>query len=226
MNDSPATSVPDNQNLLSPERGEHHRRAVNDKREIFGWVMYDWANSAFSTTVATTLLGPYLTALAQNALHDENGTVFGFGWFGTVTAKSFFPFCVATSVFLQTFFLPVLGAIADYSHLKKRMMAVFCYIAVVVTCLLFFVTDSLYLTGGMLFIIANLCYGASIVFYNAFLPEITTEDLRDKISSRGFALGYLGGGLLLALNLVLVSWAQGKGDLGLINLAVRVSLLS
>jgi len=197
----------------------------NDRREIFGWAMYDWANSAFSTTVATTLLGVYLTALAQGVLGNENGTVISFGPLGSITAKSFFPFCVAVSVFLQTFFLPVLGAIADYSHLKKRLMALFCYVGVTATCLLFFITGRLYLLGGLLFIVANLCFGASVVFYNAFLPQITTEDQRDKVSSRGFAMGYLGGGLLLALNLGLVIWAQSKGSAAA-NLAVRISLLS
>ena len=198
----------------------------NDKREVFGWLMYDWASSAFSTTVGTTLLGPYLTALAQNALGDENGVLFSFGWLGSVTAKSFFPFCVAASVFLQVFFLPVLGAIADFSHLKKRLLAIFCYLGVAMTCLLFFVTESVFVLGGLLFIVANLSFGAALVFYNAFLPDITTEDQRDRVSSRGFAAGYLGGGLLLALNLGLVIWAQGKGDPDLINLAVRISLLS
>lgn len=198
----------------------------NDKKEIFGWLMYDWANSAFSTTVATTLLGPYLTALAQSAIGSENGVLFSFGSLGSVTTKSFFPFCVAASVLLQVFLLPVLGAIADYSHLKKRMLALFCYVGAAMTCLLFFVTESVFVIGGLLFIVANLSFGAALVFYNAFLPEITTEDQRDKISSRGFAAGYLGGGLLLALNLGLVIWAQGKGDRDLINLAVRISLLS
>lgn len=172
----------------------------NDARETFGWMMYDWANSAFLTTVGTTLLGPYLTDLAQAAV-GENGSLFSFGALGSITAKSFFPFCVSLSVFLQVFLLPFLGGIADYSNLKKKMLALFCYAGVVATCLLFFVTGKLYLLGGALFIIANLSFGASIVVYNAFLPEITTEDQRDKISSRGFALGYLGGGLLLAANL-------------------------
>jgi UMF1 family MFS transporter len=201
------------------------RPDINDKREIFGWVMYDWANSAFSTTVATTLLGIYLTALAQSTV-GENGAVINLGPFGSVTAKSFFPFCVFISVFLQAFFLPVLGAIADYSHLKKRMMAWFSYIGVVVTCLLFFITGHLYIIGGVLFIIANLCFGTALVLYNAFLPEITTEDRRDQVSSRGFAMGYLGGGLLLALNLALVVWAQRTGNSETVNLAVRISLLS
>jgi MFS transporter, UMF1 family len=197
----------------------------NDKREIFGWLMYDWANSAFSTTVATTLLGIYLTALAQSIV-GENGVVIDLGPFGSVTAKAFFPFCVSVSVFFQAFLLPVLGAIADYSHLKKRLMAVFCYVGAVATCLLFFITGNLYIIGGLLFIIANLCFGAALVLYNAFLPEITTEDRRDQVSSRGFALGYLGGGLLLALNLGLVVWAQSTGNSATVNLAVRLSLLS
>src|SRR5438034_6831391 len=110
----------------------------NDRREVFGWTMYDWANSAFQTTVVTVLAGPYLTALAQSAA-GENGTVLRLGPLG-VTAKSLFPYCIALSVFLQIFLLPVLGAIADYTHLKKRLMAVFCYVGVAATCLLFFVS--------------------------------------------------------------------------------------
>ena len=90
---------------------------VNDRREIFGWMMYDWANSVFSTTVYTALLGPYLTALAQSAV-GENGVVLSLGPL-EVTAKSLFPFAISVSVFLQVFLLPILGAIADYTHLKK-----------------------------------------------------------------------------------------------------------
>ena len=112
---------------------------------------------------------------------------------GSITAKSFFPTCVSVAVFLQVFLLPFLGGIADYSNLKKRMMALFCYLAVTANCLLFFVTGNRYLLGGLLFIIANLGFGASIVLYNGLLGEITTEDQRDKVSSRGYAYGYLGG---------------------------------
>src|SRR5947199_5522774 len=100
--------------------------APNDGREIFGWIAYDWANSAFQTTVLTVLAGPYLTALAQAAA-GENGPVLRAGSHVLVTAKSLFPYCIALSVFLQVFFLPVLGAIADYTQYKKRLMAAFCY---------------------------------------------------------------------------------------------------
>ncbi len=196
---------------------------INDRREIFGWEMYDWANSVFSTTVVTALVGPYLTALAQ-AQVGENGLLLDWGFF-QMTAKSLFPYCVSLSVFLQVFLLPVLGAIADYTNLKKRLMMAFCYVGVVATCLLFFITGGLALWGGLLLIMANLGFGASLVLYNAYLGEIASADQRDKVSSRGFALGYLGGGLLLLVNLIMV---QSAGKIpGLTTaLAVRLSLLS
>src|SRR5215212_6910556 len=195
----------------------------NDRREIFGWIMYDWANSAFYTTVVGALFGDYLTYLAQRAV-GENGTVLSFGPLGAVTAKSLSTFAVSASVFLQIFILPILGALGDYSDLRKRLMLVFCYIGVAATCSLFFLQEGWHLFGAFMFIFANVSYGASIVFYNAYLPEITSEDQRDKVSSRGFAFGYLGGGVLLALNLVLV---QGASFFGISKLmAVRLSLLS
>jgi len=195
----------------------------NNPREIFGWKMYDWANSAFYTTVVGALFSPYLTRLAQAAV-GENGVVLDLGFLGAVTAKSLPTLCVSISVGAQVFLLPVLGALGDYSDLKKRLMALFCYIAVIANCLLFFVQGNLYILGGILFIIANVCFGASIVFYNAFLPDIATEDQTDKVSSRGFAYGYFGGALLLTLNLALV---LGADRLGIsTGLAVRLSLLS
>lgn len=198
-------------------------KPVNDRREIFGWIMYDWANSAFSTTVIAALFGPYLTALAQSAV-GENGVVMSLGPLGDVTAKSLFPYATSLSVFLQVFLLPILGAVADYSHMKKRLMAIFCYIGATATCLFFFLTGDLYMLGALLFIVANLSFGASIVLYNSYLPDICTEDQSDRVSSRGFAWGYFGGGLLLALNLGLVVSAP---KIGLsTGLAVRISLLS
>src|SRR5215203_3026416 len=185
--------------------------------------MYDWANSAFYTTVVGALFSPYITRLAQAAV-GENGVVLDLGPLGAVTAKSLPTLCVSISVGAQVFLLPMLGALGDYSDLKKRMMAVFCYIAVIANCLLFFIKDDLYLAGGVLFIIANVCFGAALVFYNAFLPEITTEDQADKVSSRGFAYGYLGGAILFVLNLLLVLKAPELGMSA--GLAVRLSLLS
>ena len=194
---------------------------MNDKREIRAWYFYDWANSAFSTTVVTVFLGPYLTAITRAAA-DANGFVYPLGI--PVGAGSFFPYMVSLSVLLQVVFLPVLGAIADFSHLKKQMLTLFAYIGAIATMGMYFLQGNNYLLGGLLFLIANLSFGASIVFYNAYLPEIASPDRRDSVSAMGFATGYLGGGLLLALNLVLFSQAE---SLGLeTSMAVRISLLS
>ena len=195
----------------------------NDRRETFGWMMYDWANSAFQTTVVTVLAGPYLTALAQNAV-SENGVVVSLGPLGAITAKSLFPFCVSASVLLQVLLLPLLGSIADYTTLKKPIMAGFCATGVVATSLLFFVTGRLYLAGGVLFIVANLSFGATVVLYNAYLNEVASPERRDEVSSRGYALGYAGGGLLLALNLLFITFRQSFGISQ--GMAVRLSILS
>jgi len=127
-------------------------------------------------------------------------------------------------VFLQVLLLPLLGAIADYGRAKKHLLVGFCCGGVAATCLLFFITGHHYLVGGLLLIVANFAYGMTSVLYNAFLNDITTEDQRDKVSSQGYALGYLEGGLLLAANLGLLSTSDRLGISK--ELAVRISLLS
>lgn len=184
--------------------------AKNDKREIFGWVMYDWANSAYYTTVLGVLLAPYLTGLAQAAV-GENGTVIDLGVFGAVTAKSMTSVATVLGVSLQAILMLFLGALADYSRLKKFFMALLCYTGVVSGCLLFFIEGGNFLLGCLLMIISNVCIGTSLVFYNAFLGDITTEDQRDKISARGYAVGYMGGAAMLILNVLLLMNAQNLG---------------
>ena len=202
---------------------ETANKPVNDKREIFGWAMYDWANSAFSTTVGTVFLGPYIASLAAKAAEAyPDGLARFFG--SPVAPDSFLPYCISFSVGLQVLFLPILGAIADYSHMRKRMMQIFATIGAVATILMFFITGSAWWLGGVLFIIANLTFGAAIVFYNAYLPDIASEEERDRVSSYGWAMGYLGGGLLLALNLAFFLFSDKLGVPG--DLAVRINLAS
>jgi len=196
---------------------------VNDKKEIFGWGMYDWANSAFSTTVGTVFLGPFVASLARNAAEAAGTETVSFLGI-PVAPDSFLPYCISFSVLMQVLFLPILGAIADYSHLRKAMMRLFATIGAVATILMFFVTGNLWWLGGVLYIIANLAFGAAIVFYNAYLPDIASEDERDRVSSYGWAMGYLGGGILLALNLAFFIFSE---DLGVpTDLAVRINLAS
>ncbi len=195
----------------------------NDRREIFGWLTYDWANSAFFTTVVTVLAGPYLTALAQADV-GKSGVVLGLGPFGSITSDNLFTSTLGASIFLQIFLLPILGSIADFTPLKKRMMAVFCYVGVVSSSLLFFIHGTSYLWGCLFLLISNICFAASNVFYNSFLVDITTEDKRDKISSYGYASGYVGGLIMLFVNLALINFGDKIGiDKAL---AVRVSMLS
>jgi MFS transporter, UMF1 family len=194
----------------------------DDDREILGWTMYDWANSTFSTTVITALLGPYITALAVSS--EKPLSLFGV----LIQPAAIYPFAASMSVFLQVFFLPILGTIADYTNLKKKMMMGFAYAGATATIFLVFVqadmpvigTNGAVLFASLLAIIANLCFGAAVVFYNAFLPEIASPDKRDMVSSKGFAYGYLGGGLLLLVNLGMLTVMEDTG------LAVRLSLAS
>jgi UMF1 family MFS transporter len=199
------------------------RPMVNDKREIFGWAMYDWANSAFSTTVATVFLGPYLASLASGAAAaypDGMARLVGI----PIAPDSFFPYCISLSVILQVLFLPILGAIADYSHLRKQMMQLFAVLGAAATILLFLTTAPLWWLGGLLYIFANLAFGASIVFYNSYLPDIASEDQRDRVSSYGWAMGYLGDALLLVLNLAFYLLHDKLGVPT--DLAVRINLAS
>jgi len=199
-----------------------NNNSKNNRREIFGWLVYDWANSVFFTTVVGVLIGEYITVLAQKAV-GENGVVISMGGYDLVTAKSLFSYSVGLSVFLQIFFLPTLGAIADYTNLKKSFMAFFCFLGATACSLLFFVEGHTYLLGCVLFIVANLGAGASMVFYNSYLPDITTEDKRDKVSSWGFACGYVSGALVLLGNLVFLKNAEALGIST--ELAVRICLL-
>lgn len=196
---------------------------VNDKREIFGWAMYDWANSAFSTTIGTVFLGPYVASLARSAAEAAGTSTVSFLGI-PVAPDSFFPYCISFSVGMQVLFLPILGAIADYSHRRKQMMQLFATIGAIATILMFFVTGDQWWLGGLLFILANLTFGAAIVFYNSYLPDIASEDQRDRVSSYGWAMGYLGGGILLALNLAFYLFSDKIGVPG--SLAVRINLAS
>ncbi|MFJ6150872.1 MFS transporter [Micromonospora profundi] len=188
---------------------------ASTRRERSGWYIYDWANSAFQTTVITVFLGPFLTTVAELAAGCElgadtcNGYVYPLGI--KVAAGSYYPYLISLSVFLTVFVLPVIGAIADRSAHKKRLLGGAAFTGAGATILMAFVTGDRYLLGGALFLIANISFGAAIVVYNSFLPQLGGPDERDGISSRGWALGYLGGGLLLALNLVAITLLD-KGD--------------
>jgi len=195
--------------------------SAGDRRERRGWYFYDWANSAFFTTVTTVFLGPYLTTVAKAAA-DAQGYVHPFGL--DVRAKAVFPFAVTVAVIAQVLLLPAVGALIDHTGRKRGTLGLFAYVGAFATIGLFFASGGHYLLGAGLFVVANVALGCSDVAYNSFLPDIAGPDERDAISSRGWGFGYLGGGLLLALNLIVYlmhdSFGLSEG------MSVRISLAS
>ena len=190
-------------------------------REQRAWYLYDWANSGFFTTVIALFLGPYLTSIAKTAA-DAQGFVHPLGI--PVDARSYWSYMISLSVGLQVFVLPIVGALADYGRRKKEYLAGTAYIGSAATIGLFFLEGDSYLLGGALFLVANVAFGASVVVYNSFLPEIAPVEQRDAVSSKGWAFGYAGGGTLLALNLLLYTRAASFGISE--AMAVRISLAS
>ena len=190
---------------------------VARRREWRSWYVYDWANSAFVTTVGTVLLGPYLTAVAERAACGSVATagdpctqtlsVLGVG----VAAGSLSSYTVTFGTLLSAFLLPVVGAIADRTSRKRHMLAGFAWVGSVAAALLALTDGDSWEPIVGLMIVAGLCLGASSVVYDSILNDISAEEDRDRVSSRGWALGYLGGGLLLALNLGLLQFADALG---------------
>ncbi|MFI9813370.1 MFS transporter [Saccharothrix variisporea] len=210
--------------------------AIDRKREQRGWVWYDWANQVFTTSVITVFLSGYLTAVAKQAAREDtahNGPdacatsslqqcdISAFG--AHFPAGSLWGYLLSIATVVQVVVLPVMGAIADRTQNKRAMLGGLAFTGATATAALALVAGSNWQLGVVLFILANICYGASIVVYYAFLPEIATPDERDAVSSRGWAFGYLGGGLALAVHLGLF---LGHDALGLSEAAaVRIAFV-
>ncbi|GGM78825.1 MFS transporter [Longimycelium tulufanense] len=207
------------------------------RREQRGWVWYDFANSVFPTSVVTVFLSLYLTTVAQNAaradiarngpnpcpdgntLRDCDIALFGFEF----PAGSLWGYLLSVATVVQVVVLPITGAIADRTQNKRRMLAAFAFTGAAASGLLALVAGTNWPLGVLLFVVANIGFGASVVIYYSFLPEIATPDERDGVSARGWAYGYLGGGLCLALQLglFLAHDSLGLGQ----TTAVRINFL-
>jgi UMF1 family MFS transporter len=185
------------------------------------WYLYDWANSAFSTTVISLFIGPYLTSVAESGA-DASGMISLWGL--DMRPGSLYPYAVSFSVFAQVFLLPIVGGIADRIKSRNGLLAIFAYIGSISTMFLYFVKDGRYALGAFLLIIANISFGAALVVANSYLQDLAAPDKRDTVSSRGWAFGYAGGGLLLLLNLVLYAGYESFGVTQ--GEAVRISLMS
>ncbi|MBN8671304.1 MAG: MFS transporter [Chitinophagales bacterium] len=168
------------------------------------WAMYDWANSAYNLVITSTIFPAYYVAVTSV---KEDGIVVNdkVNFFGaTFSNTALFDYALAAAYLVIAIISPILSSIADYRGNKKRFMQLFCYLGSAACCGLYFFKGSTVELGIILFAIAALGYCGSIVFYNAFLPEIAVEKERDRVSAMGFAYGYIGSVLLQLVCFVFV----------------------
>ncbi|MCB5279385.1 MAG: MFS transporter [Candidatus Cloacimonetes bacterium] len=161
-------------------------------KQILGWMMYDFANSAFTTIIVTVVYSVYFM---QQVVGGDPGY-----------AEMLWGRAIGISMTLVAISAPILGAVADYSRSKKKFLFFNCYLTVIFTALLYFVGPGDISKGMIFFIIANFGFNSANVFYDAFLPEITGFENMGKVSGFGWALGYLGGLLSLILSLILIRY--------------------
>lgn len=177
------------------------------KRRIWSWTMYDWANSAFATTILAAVLPIYYSQVAGATLPSA------------AIATAYWSTGLSISLFIVALLSPILGTISDVMRGKKRFLAIFFGMGVVGTGLLVLVNTGDWLLASILFIVGRIGFTAANVFYDALLPHIAKEHDLDVVSTRGYAMGYLGGGLLLAINVVMIQYLPG-------TLGPRLSFLS
>jgi MFS transporter, UMF1 family len=161
------------------------------KRAIRAWTMYDWANSVFATSIMAAILPVYY---ANVAVHSDQAN----------TATVYWSITTSIGLILVAFLGPVLGAMADFLGAKKRLMTIFILMGVAGTSLLYLVKTGDWFIASLFFIVGNVGFAGANVFYDSLLPHVAREDEIDQVSSRGYAMGYLGGGLLLAVNLGMI----------------------
>ncbi|MEO8519510.1 MAG: MFS transporter, partial [Dermatophilaceae bacterium] len=193
------------------------------------WYWYDWANSAYVTTTLTVLMAPYLTVIAKKAacptLASDVACHTNLHLIGIPVDPGSLVFYVLTlSTIVSAIVLIFIGALADRSPRPVRLFAAFAWSGAAAASAMFLVSGDNWALGVVLLIFANLCLGSSLVIYDSLLCRIARPDERDRVSSRGWAWGYLGGGLLLALNLGLLTLDKSIGISQ--GTAVRISLLS
>jgi len=168
---------------------------MNKKAER-AWILYDWANSAFATTMIAAVMPIFFSDVAASSLPKT-------------TATAYWGYTESASLILLVLLSPILGSIADRAGRKKQFLRVFTYIGIAASFLMATIGEGEWIWAVILVIIGTLAFACSNIFYDSFLPEIAAEEDRDMISSRGYAFGYIGGGVLLALQLILIqkpSW--------------------
>lgn len=166
----------------------------------FGWCLYDWANSAFATVILSAVLPVYFAAMVP----AEGAEITLFSFSRTVPATALWGYAVAISMLMVVLIAPYLGAWADARRARRQLLLIFCLGGAAATATFSVIGSEQYLWLLILFVIANFSYASGNIFYNSFLPALATDDEVDILSSRGFASGYIGGGLMLLITFILI----------------------
>ncbi|MEA3502440.1 MAG: MFS transporter, partial [Actinomycetota bacterium] len=169
--------------------------AVDDReyrRRVRAWTLYDWANSAFATTILAAVLPVYYSHVAGRTLGSA------------AQATAYWTATLSISLVIVAILAPILGTISDLKRGKKKLLALSILVGALGVSLLFFVGTGDWLIASVAFVIARLGFAAGNVFYDALLPHVARDEDIDRVSTMGYAVGYLGGGLLLAINIVMI----------------------
>ena len=184
----------------------------SDRKSVNSWVMYDWANSAFATTIIAAVLPTYYGIVAASNLPPN-------------LASSYWAYSTTIAMLLLVFLAPILGAIADYKRSKLKFLAAFALLGIIFTAMLYFIQEGDWLLASVFYILARIGWSGANVFYDSLLPHIASDKEINQVSTLGYAAGYLGGALLLGLNLGMILSPQTFGipDAGL---GTRLSFMS
>ncbi len=164
----------------------------NDHKKIIrSWKMYDWANSAFATTIMAAVLPEYYSSVAGSTLDKT-------------TATSYWGYSNTVAMLIIAVAAPILGAMGDHSGAKKRFLGGFAVIGILATALLIGVGHGMWFFASLLYILGRIGFGGANIFYDSLLPHVARQGEIDRVSAEGYAYGYLGGGILLAINLLMI----------------------
>lgn len=163
-----------------------------DRKTVRAWVMYDWANSAFATTMVAAVLPIFYSGVAASTLPDAQ------------TATSYWGMTQSIAMLIVAVLTPILGAVADYSGSKMLFLRIFSYLGILASLCFVFVGNGDYMLASFLFILGTIGFSGGNAFYDALLNDLVEPDKRDYVSSKGYAFGYIGGGILLVVNLLLI----------------------
>jgi UMF1 family MFS transporter len=180
------------------------------RRRIWAWTMYDWANSAFATTILAVILPVYFSQVAGATLPSA------------ARATAYWSAGLSISLLIVAILSPILGTVSDVMRGKKRFLAAFASLGIVSTALLVLVSTGDWVLASILAILGRIGFNGSLTFYDALLPHVARPEDQDAVSARGYALGYLGGGLLLAINIAMIELIPGTWGARLSFLSVAI----